>query len=134
MNPLVLGPIFELGSALINRLFPDKTEAARAEYEFAKMVQEGSLAVVIKQLEINAKEAQHPSLFVAGWRPFVGWGTAIGLIWSTVGTNIAGWISQINGWPLPPPVDTEGLIYVLLSLLGVATLRTFEKKSGVAAK
>lgn len=134
MNPLVLGPIFELGSALINRLFPDKTEAARAEYEFAKMVQEGSLAVIIKQLEINAKEAQHPSIFVSGWRPFVGWGCGFGLLWSTIGVNIVGWLAVINGWPVPPVIDTELLLYVLGGLLGIAGLRTVEKKSGVASK
>ncbi len=71
MNPLLLGPLFDLGGKIIDRMFPDPSAKAAAELELLKIAQAGDLQTVLAQLEINAKEAQHPSIFVAGWRPFV---------------------------------------------------------------
>ena len=79
MNPLLLGPLFDLGGKIIERMFPDPSAKAAAELELLKIAQAGDLQTVLAQLEINAKEAQHPSIFVAGWRPFVGWCCGIGL-------------------------------------------------------
>ena len=67
MNPLLLGPLFDLGGKIIERMFPDPSAKAAAELELLKIAQAGDLQTVLAQLEINAKEAQHPSIFVAGW-------------------------------------------------------------------
>lgn len=132
MNPLLIAPLFEFGSKIIDRLFPDQQQKAAAELELLKMTQEGDLKVVLAQLEVNAKEAQHASIFVAGWRPFVGWTCGIGMVYQTVLHNILQWLSVMNGWPPLPAPDTETLIYVLFAMLGVAGLRTYEKKTGVS--
>lgn len=134
MNPLLLGPLFELGKSLIDRMFPDPAKKAEAELELMKLTQAGDLQVILKQLEINAQEAASPSLFVAGWRPFVGWLCGLGLGYATIIHNILEWVANIQSWPVPPAVDTDTLLYVLGALLGVAGLRTYEKSKGIAAK
>lgn len=132
MNPLLLGPVFEIGGKLIDRLFPDPAAKAAAELELLKMTQAGELQTTLAQLEINAREAAHPSIFVAGWRPFVGWTCGVGLIYATVGHNLLAWIAVARGWPEPPVVDADLLIYTLGGLLGIGGLRTIEKVKGVS--
>lgn len=127
MNPLLLGPLFELGTNIISRLFPDPEKKAAAELELMKLAQEGELAKVVEQLKINAIEAQHASIFVAGWRPFVGWTCGLGMVYQTILHNLLEWVATIKGWPLPPAIDSDLLLYVLGAMLGVGTLRTVEK-------
>lgn len=127
MNPLLLGSVFELGSQLINRLFPDPQKKAEAELELLKLTQSGDLQVVLAQLQINAKEAEHESLFVAGWRPFVGWTSGLGLFYATIVHNMLEWYAEYAKIPAPPAVDTDTLLYVLGALLGIGGLRTLEK-------
>lgn len=134
MNPLLLSPLFELGNNIISRLFPDPAQKAAAEFELLKLTQEGDLQKILGQLEINAKEAANPNLFVAGWRPFIGWICGTGLLYSTILHNLLEWLSKIQGWPSPPAVSTEVLLYVLGALLGIGTLRTVEKIKGVESK
>lgn len=134
MNPLLFGPLFELGKGLIDRVFPDPAKKAEAELELLKMAQQGDLDVILEQLKINAVEAANPNVFVAGWRPFVGWICGFGLLYATVFHNLLEWISTIRSWPMPPAVDTETLIYVLGAMLGIGGMRTLEKIRGVAAK
>ena len=127
VNPLILGPIFEAGKMLIDRLFPDPQKKAAAELELLKLTQAGDLQQIIEQLRINAIEAQHASIFVAGWRPFVGWTCGIGMVYQTILHNLLEWAATIKGWPLPPAIDSDLLIYVLGAMLGVGGLRTLEK-------
>jgi len=131
---MLLSPLFELGSSIITRLFPDPAQKAAAEFELIKLAQDGDLKKILGQLEINAAEAASPSIFVAGWRPFVGWICGVGLLYSTVIHNLLEWLAEIQGWPKPPAVDADLLLYVLGALLGIGTLRTAEKIRGVAAK
>lgn len=132
MNPLLIGPIFELGKGLIDRWFPDPAKKAEAEAQFMLLMQEQDFKKVLGQLEVNAKEAANPSIFVAGWRPFVGWCCGLGFLWATIGQPIVTWIATARGWPAPPAIDTDVLLYVLGGMLGLGTLRSFEKSKGVA--
>lgn len=129
MNPLILGSLFDIGKSLIDRMFPDPQKKAEAELELIKITQSGELQTTLAQLAINLKEAENPSIFVAGWRPAVGWTCGFGLAYQSVFHNILEWISVIRGWPLPPAINSEVLIYTLGGLLGIAGLRTYEKKS-----
>lgn len=134
MNPLLLGPLFELGKSLIDRVFPDPAKKAEAELELLKLAQAGDLQQILEQLRINAIEAASPSIFVAGWRPFVGWICGFGLLYATVFHNLLEWLAVVRAWPTPPAVDTETLIYVLGAMLGIGGMRTLEKIRGVAAR
>lgn len=134
MNPLLIGPILEIGKSVIDRFIPDKTAQAQAEMEFLRMAADGELKQVIAQLEINAAEAANPSIWVAGWRPGFGWCGAAGFLYATIGQPLLAWASSIYGWPMPPELNLDLLWVVVTGMLGIGGLRTFEKARGVATK
>lgn len=131
MNPMILGGIFELGKTLIDRFVPDPEKKAAAELEMLKMAADGELKQVIAQLEINAKEAAHPSVFVAGWRPFFGWAGGVGFVYATVLQPMLVWYGSARGWPAPPDINIDLLWVVITGMLGIGGLRTFEKRTGL---
>ena len=132
MNPLLLGPLLELGKTLLDRFGPeDKTARAQADAEFIRMAADGELKQVIAQLEINAREAAHPSIWVAGWRPFFGWASGVGFIYATIVQPMLAWVSAIKGWPTPPRLNIDLLWVVITGMLGIAGMRTFEKSKSV---
>jgi len=132
MNPLLLGPVLEIGKSLLDRFGPeDKNKKRQMEAEFLRMAAEGELKQVIAQLEINAREAAHPSIWVAGWRPYFGWVGGTAFAYVGIIRPLLGWVAAINGWPAPPDIDTEFLWVVVSGLLGIGGLRTFEKSKGV---
>lgn len=132
MNPLLIAPIVQLGQGLIERWFPDPAKKAEAEAQFMLLMQEQDFKKVLGQLEVNAKESASPHLFVAGWRPFVGWCCGAGFLWATIAQPMVAWVAVARGWPAPPAIDTEVLLYVLGGMLGLGTLRSFEKTKGAA--
>ena len=131
MNPLVLAPLLEVGKTLLDRFIPDPEAKRAAEAEFLKMAMDGELRQTIAQLEINAREAAHPSVFVAGWRPFFGWAGGVGFLYATIGQPLLAWGAAIKGWPAPPALNLDLLWVVVTGLLGIGGLRTFEKTKGV---
>lgn len=130
MNPLLIAPILEVGKTLIDRFFPDKEKARAAEAELLKMAAEGDFKTVMAQLEINAREAAHPSIWVAGWRPYFGWVGGTGFGYVVILKPFATWIARIRGWPEPPDIDVDVLWVVVSGLLGIGTLRTIDKRKG----
>jgi hypothetical protein len=132
MNPLLIGPLLDIGKTLLDRFGPeDKAEKAKAEAEFVRMAAEGELKQIVAQLEINAKEAAHPSIFVAGWRPFFGWAGGIGFIYATMLQPMLAWWASIKGWPTPPTLNIDLLWVVITGMLGISTMRTYEKTKSV---
>lgn len=131
MNPLFVAPLLQFGEGLLNRWFPDPEKKAQAEREFMLLMQDQDFKKVLAQLEVNAKEAASPHLFVSGWRPAVGWCCAAGFLWSTIGQPIAAWVGASHGWPPPPAIDADLLMYVLGGMLGLGALRSYEKTKGV---
>jgi hypothetical protein len=131
LNPLLLAPILELGKSLLDRFVGDPEAKRKAEADFLKMAMEGELQKTIAQLEINAKEAQNPSLFVAGWRPFFGWCGGLAFLYSALVQPIVVWYGASHGWPTPPALDMDLLWVVITGMLGIGGLRTYEKKQGL---
>ncbi len=132
MNPLLLGPLLDLGKTLLDRFGPeDKTERAKVDAEFLRMAADGELKQIIAQLEINAKEAAHPSVWVSGWRPFFGWAGGTGFIYATMLQPMLAWLSAVKGWPEPPTLNIDLLWVVITGMLGIGTMRTFEKTKNV---
>lgn len=131
MNPMILGPVLELGKSILDRFVPDPEKKREAEMELLRMAAEGELKQVIAQLEINAREAQHPSMFVAGWRPAFGWCGAAGFLYATIGQPVLAWVGAIKGWPAPPQLNLDLMWVVVTGLLGIGGLRTLEKAKGV---
>ncbi len=85
------------------------------------------------QIAVNRQEAAHKSLFVAGWRPFIGWVCGVAIAWAFLGQHVAEWAVAIwaPGTPVPT-VDSDRLMELVLAMLGMAGLRTYEKRAGVA--
>jgi hypothetical protein len=131
MNPLILGSILDVGKTLLDRFVPDPQKKAEAEMELVRMAADGELKQVIAQLEINAREAAHPSIFVAGWRPFFGWAGGVGFLYATIAQPLLAWGAAVKGWPAPPTLNLDLLWVVITGMLGIGGLRTFEKAKGV---
>ena len=134
MNPLVLAPLLEVGKTLLDRFIPDPEAKRAAEAEFLKMAMGGELQQTIAQLEINAREAQHPSVFVAGWRPGFGWAGCAGFVYATIAQPLLAWYASVHALPTPPELNLDLLWVVITGMLGIGGLRTFEKSKGVATK
>lgn len=134
MNPLILAPLLDVGKTLIDRFLPDQEAKRKAEAEFLAMAMQGELKTVMAQLEINAKEAAHPSVFVSGGRPFFLWVGGVGFAYAVIIQPLLTWLAAIKGWPVPPNVNEDLLWVVVTGLLGLSGLRSAEKFKGVASK
>jgi hypothetical protein len=129
----LIGPILE---PLIN-LIPNKNDRAKAREAAEAQIVTAMTGLVQGQLEINKVEAQHGSIFVAGWRPAVGWICGIALGWNFIVHPMLLWIAfVVPDIPVDlstaPQLDTGELMTVLLGMLGLGGLRTYEKRVGVA--
>ena len=124
----ILGPLIDL--------IPNKNERARAAEQAEAQIIAAMTGLVEGQLKINQQEAQHASIFVAGWRPAVGWICGIALGWNFIVQPLLLWAAWIipEGAELAtaPKLDTGELMTVLLGMLGLGGLRTYEKRVGVA--
>ncbi len=131
-----IGPVFSFLDDAIKRAWPDKTEAAKIAAQLQTEILKGDLQNLQQQVSVNAIEAASPSLFVAGWRPFVGWICGTALAYNFVVQPFIAFTVGVFAWKLPPlPVlDSGSLTTVLLGMLGIAGMRTVEKIKGVAAK
>ncbi len=77
------------------------------------------------QAEINKIEAQHRTIFVAGWRPFIGWVCGVALAYNFILRDLLVWF--IGPEQVPPALQMEHLMTVLIGMLGLGGMRTFEK-------
>lgn len=131
MSIPIIGTILDAIKGPLDRLIPDKNARQKFNHELEMEMLRAGLA----QMEINKAEARHPSVFVAGWRPFVGWVCGLSLAWHFVGFDIANWLRMafFPNVPAPPALSgTETLVTVLMSMLGLGGLRTVEKLKGVS--
>lgn len=123
-----VGAVADLASSVINKIWPDKTEQEKQQLAAAVMVIQG-------QLDINKAEAQNPSLFVSGWRPFVGWTCGMACAWNWVGLPMVKTTVVLFGKDIGlSPADISEMMPLLIALLGLGGLRTVEKLNGAAAK
>lgn len=116
-----VGAVADLTGKIIDKIWPDKSDQERAQLAAAVQIVNG-------QLEINKTEAASPSLFVAGWRPAVGWVCASALAFQYLARPL------LLGFGITqtlPGVDDQ-LWQLLFGMLGMGALRTFEKSKGVA--
>ena len=121
-----IGEVADLAKDVIGRIWPDKSAQEQAELSAALLVVQGQLAV-------NQAEAASSSVFVSGWRPFVGWVCGAAFAWNWIGLPIAAAGLQLAGVTLAlAPADLTEMMPVLLGMLGLGALRTHEKVKGVA--
>jgi hypothetical protein len=130
--PIVTALLPALGT-LIDRLIPDRAAAERAKAEMEQQLVTAANQAALAQVEVNKIEAAHSSVFVAGWRPSIGWVCAAGLAWAFVLAPIASWALVVLGIKAElPAIQFDHLFELVLAMLGIGGLRTFEKLRGVA--
>ena len=121
MLSALIGPV----TGLLDKFIEDKDQKNALAFELATMADKHALELAKGQLTVNATEAAHKSLFVAGWRPAIGWICGFALLYSTILAPI------IGIWVVVPPVDSSLLTSVLMGMLGHGAMRTAEKGKGV---
>ena len=118
---------------VLDRFFPNKEEKERAEREIAAKLTEHLAKIDLAQLEVNKAEAASRNIFVAGWRPFVGWTCGMALAYTYVVQPILVFgLAHYGYWVDLPPLDLSTMMPVLLGMLGLGGLRSFEKYKGVS--
>jgi hypothetical protein len=150
MNPFsLIGKMFSGGNIVkdtgdaLDKLFTSDEERMEKKLEIQKATQEFQLAedkldvqLATGQQEINKIEAANPNMFVAGWRPAVGWICVLGLAYQFLGYPLFCWITawrHFNG-PVPPALPGDVLMTLLFGMLGLGGFRTYEKIKGADTK
>ena len=119
------------GLRVLDKFVPDPEAKAKAEAELRNSLQAWDKA----QADVNAVEAASASVFVSGWRPFIGWVCGAALAYQYVGAPLIVWLATSAHVPLAPPPKLDGSLWELMfGMLGLGGLRTLEKIRGVASK
>jgi hypothetical protein len=130
-----ISAVLDLGNTLITRIFPDPAQQDQAKLELLKLQQSGELASMTAQTDINKVEASNSSIFVSGWRPAIGWVCALALAYQYLLKPLAMGILPNFGLVITPlPGLDDNLWQLMMGMLGMGGLRTFEKMQGVATK
>jgi hypothetical protein len=127
-----IAKLFGGGTKGIGQLAKDIREAVKGKEldPNAQLEMAGKLAEV--QTKINEAEASHRSVFVAGWRPFIGWVCGIGLMYAVFIEPLMRFVFTVKGWTIVfPKIDTTITMQVLFGMLGLVGARSFEKKNNL---
>lgn len=140
MNPLITTILGGLNiDGILGRFFPSKEKAQefKATMEQELLRQEGeitkaALATQAAQIDVNKAEAATGSLFIAGWRPFIGWVCGAALVVQYIARPLLPWFAEVAGVTVPaiPSLD-DSIMELMMGMLGLAGVRTFEKVKGV---
>lgn len=130
MLEALIGPV----TGLLDKFVEDKDQRARLAHEIATMAERHAQELALAQAEVNKTEAANKNVFVSGWRPFIGWTCGAALAWHFVLSPLAIFFAAWLGAELPalPEFDMNSLMTVLLGMLGLGGLRSYEKTKGVA--
>jgi hypothetical protein len=128
----LISSIFPLVDKLVARI-PDPAARERASLEMQSDLLKYAAEQSQAQMEVNKAEASHSSIFVAGWRPFIGWMGGCALGYAFLLQPILSWFLEIVGvtTPLPEP-NTEAMMALVTAMLGVTAARSFDKWKGTA--
>ena len=125
----LIGPV----SNILDKFIPDADERNRLAHEIATLAERQSHEIAKAQIAVNQNEANHRSIFVSGWRPSVGWVCCAGLASNYLFIPMANFVLVVSGSDITvPALDLNGMMPVLLGMLGLGGLRSWEKTKGVA--
>lgn len=124
-------PILEIlgvGSKIIDRIIPDPQAKAAAQARLLELQMNGELATMTAQANINTAEAKSPNVFIAGWRPFIGWTCGAAFASNYVVAPLVMAVAAATGQYFEyPQLDLSEMMPVLLGMLGLGAYRTYEK-------
>lgn len=116
-------------------MIPDPEARAKAQRELTLELVKIEAQERMSQVELNKTEAQHASIFVAGWRPFIGWVGGVSLAWTFLLHPLITWVALVSGYQgTIPELDTAPLMTLVMAMLGVGAMRSFDKYSGTDTK
>ena len=126
----LIGPV----TGLLDKFVEDKDQKAKLAHELATMADTHAQQLALAQVQVNLAEAQSTSVFKGGWRPFVGWVCGIALLYHFILTPCILFGVALSGINIPqlPAFDMSSLLTVLMGMLGLGGLRTFEKTKKVS--
>lgn len=138
MDLITLSALFGIGGKLIDKLFPDPEQKAKAQFELFRLQQAGDLKqleadlqLALGQLRVNEAEAASPDWFRAGWRPAVGWTCALGLAYQFLLRPLLTFALALAEKPMTlPSLELDTLMTLLFGMLGLGAYRTVEKLKG----
>jgi len=131
MLELLVTPI----AKLLDKVIPDADERSRLAHEIATLAERQTHEIAKAQIAVNKEEAASHSMFVSGWRPAVGWVCTLGLATNYLFVPVCNFLLTLNESPITvPPLDLSEMMPVLLGMLGLGGLRTYEKTKAVARK
>jgi len=120
----LVGPV----TGLLSEFIEDKDQKARLAHEIATMAERHANENAKAQLEVNKVEAASKSLFVAGWRPFIGWTCGLGMFGNFITIPFANFVLALLSYEIVIPlVPLETMMPVLMGMLGLGAMRSFEK-------
>jgi hypothetical protein len=129
MLQALIGPV----SGLLDKFIEDKDQKAALAHEIATMSEKHAVELSKGQLEINKAEAASGSVFKGGWRPFIGWVCGISFAYHFVLQPLIIFGVAVAGVEIPelPTFDMGSLMTVMMGMLGLGGLRSFEKMKGL---
>tara|TARA_R100000479_G_scaffold7053_1_gene3066 strand:+ start:462 stop:857 length:396 start_codon:yes stop_codon:yes gene_type:complete len=127
----LIGPV----TGLLDKFIEDKDQKARLAHDLATMADNHAQELAKAQLEVNKVEAAHHSLFVSGWRPFIGWTCGLGMFGNFITIPFANFVLALLEISIVIPlVPLETMMPVLMGMLGLGAMRTYEKSKDVHRK
>ena len=125
----MIGQVIEVADKVLGKFIPDKNLKMKLQKEMTMAFHDANLA----QIQLNKQEAAHKNIFVAGWRPFVGWICGIALAYHFILSPIIETILIASGITMDlPSFEFSQLSSILMGMLGLGGLRTYEKMKGVS--
>lgn len=130
LDPITAG--ISLITGIVSRVWPDKSESEKAQLAMAMQQDANLTQLLIAQANINANEANSNNLFIAGWRPFIGWICGSAFAWAFVVQPILIFVGTAVGHPIDlPAFNLSEMSTVLMGMLGLGGMRTYEKIQNV---
>ena len=129
----MIGKLIEPVTGLLDKFIEDKDQKAQLAHELATMADRHAQELAIAQIEVNKAEAASGSIFKGGWRPFIGWVCGSAFAYHFVLQPVIVFVVLAVGVDLPPlpEFDMTSLMTVLMGMLGLGGLRTYEKQKGI---
>lgn len=129
-----IGEAADAIKGIVDKFFPDKSEEAKNALALQIAVMQQDTAAAQMQADVNKVEAGNASVFVAGWRPFIGWVCGAAFAWAFVVGPLLAFLAKLAGLAVElPALDLSQLSPVLMGMLGLGVMRTVEKVSGIKA-